>query len=602
MNTQTTSPDATSGSPTRAVFDRIAELPPWLLLSIAVAAFLALSIVAMWDDAIVNDEIAHLPAGYTYWTTGDFRLNPEHPPLAKLIAALPLRFLDLRWPDETHLQHWSIGQQWRFGYSFLFLSGNDADLALFCGRLPMLLWGVLLIVSVTAVARELFGPRGGLIALVLVTFCPEILAHSHLVNTDAPVAAAVFVAVAAVWKLTQRRTTGRAAAAGAAVAVALTVKYSSVMLIPALVWMILVAAYAEWEALEPAERTRARLRAETLRWAGSLAVLATVTFAGIWAVYGFRYAASPDPSYRWDWDFGLTRETVVARAVAFAREHRLLPEAYLYGFSYMHENAQSRNAFAFGLYSDVGWAWYFPAAFLVKTPVPILLLTVAGTARALWRSFRSRTKEAFLLIPLVIYWTMAVWSSMNIGVRHILPVVPLMIALAAGLAPRTSAAPWKLRALGGLLACTVAGAVAAAPYFLADFNLPSRLIWRRDEMLVDSSLDWGQDLGRLKKWMDEHGVAEIKLSYRGNASPRHYGLNHQQIRGSNMYSDYEREWTWARSLRPGDWVAISVTNLTGVLFEDTVYYRARFSHLKPVAHVGHSILIYRIPPNWSWKF
>lgn len=585
----------------RSLFDRVAAAPPILLVGVASITFVALALAAMWKDATVNDEIAHLPAGYTYWKTGDFRLNPEHPPLAKLIAGLPLRLMSLRWPEEEEAVHWSIGQEWVFGYRFLFLSGNDPDRIIFWGRIPMLLWGVLLIVTVYGVTRGLYGPRGSLIALVLVTFCPEILAHSHFVNTDAAVAALLFLAVVAFWKLTQRRTVVRAVLAGAALSAALTAKFSAVMLVPALAWTMVVAFVSQWQELEPSERTWKRLLKEGGLWGAYLCAVAVLAWLGIWATYGFRYAASNDPAFHWNWNFTQTKDTLIGKAIAVGRAYRLLPEAYLYGFSYMHENAQSRYAFAFGKYSDTGWWWYFPAGFLVKTPVGMILLAGAGVLQVLRRSFRQRTKEFFLLIPLITYWVLAVGSHMNIGVRHILPVYPLMIVLAGTLGVSSWDGVLKQRLILGCLALTALAGIIATPHHLAYFNLPSRLIWEPHEMLVDSSLDWGQDLGRLKAWMDENNVDQLKLSYRGNSSPRHYGLRHLQLRGSNMYTDYEREWKWAKEIVPGDLVAISATNLVGVLFDDKDFYIARFRELTPIARIGNSILIFRIPEGWSWK-
>jgi 4-amino-4-deoxy-L-arabinose transferase-like glycosyltransferase len=584
--------------PRPSLLDRIAGLPALLQFGAAAAFFLILSFLSMRGDSLVNDEIAHLPAGWSYWRTGDFRLNPEHPPLSKLLAALPLLAMSPRWPEEDPVvQHWRIGEQWRFGYVFLFQSGNDADRLLFWGRVPMLLWGLILIALSFTVGREIFGPRAGLAALILTSSCPEILAHSHLVNTDAAAAACLFLSIVAFWKLTQRPTALRAAFAGAALAAALTVKFSALMLLPALFWTIFIAAWWRWEDLDPEEKTRSRRWKEIGRWTGCLAVAGVVAWLGIWAVYGFRYAASPDPAFQWDWTFGVTGRTMIGRCVAFARDHRMLPEAFLYGFSYMHENAQGREAFAFGRYSSQGWLWYFPAAYLVKTPLVLMVLTLGGSAAALKRNLLGRSPEFFLLIPLILYWGLAIGSGMNIGIRHILPVTPLMIVLGARLV-----SGWAPRTAGVLLLCALAGAVAAAPTFLSDFNVVSRLIWRRDQMLSDSSLDWGQDLGRLKSWMDRNGVPELKLSYRGNDSPRRHGLRHLQLRGSNMYTDYEPEWRWASSIEPGDWVAISATNLCGVLFPDKDYYLQKFKDLTPAATVGGSILIYRIPPGWSWKF
>jgi hypothetical protein len=564
--------------------DRIAALPPALLIGVASAAFVLLSIFPLLGDSCVNDEIAHLPAGYSYWKKFDFRMNPEHPPLAKLLAGAPLQFLGLQWPqDETY---WRKGEEWGFGYRLLYQSGNDADRMVFWGRLPMLIWGLLLLGSVYAVSRSLFGPRGALISLALATFCPEFLAHSHLVNTDAPIAATMFLTIVCFWKFSERPSWRWSLACGATLGLALAVKFSAVMLVPALLWF-LAASFFGRKAGRPG-------------WGMLLLFLgaiAAVSLSVIWASYGFRYRASPDPSWAFPWKQEWLAGSVIGKAVSVARSLRLLPEAYLYGFSYFHDQSQARHAFAMGIYSTEGWGWYFPFAFLVKTPTPHLVLYGWGLVASYRRIKNGDLRDQFLLVPLIIYWVLAIMSRMNIGVRHILPVVPLMIVLAGGIdldSLRGSARVWKARGVLGLLTLSAAGVVLAAPYFLAYFNLPALLVREPHGILVDSNLDWGQDLARLKKYMDRHGIASVKLGYFGNASPRQLGLKHEQLPGSNMYKEVEPEWPVAEEFLPGDYVAISATNYVGLLIPERNFYLSRFGRLKPVAVIGHSILLFHL--------
>jgi hypothetical protein len=154
----------------------------------------------------------------------------------------------------------------------------------------------------------------------------------------------------------------------------------------------------------------------------------------------------------------------------------------------------------------------------------------------------------------------------------------------------------------GLFAALALGVAVSLPYDLAYFNFPSTLVWERHEMLVDSNLDWGQDLGRLKAFMDRRGIESIKLAYFGNASPRHLGLTHQILPGVNAYTRFEPEWTPARVWVPGEWVAISATLLEGVLQDDRRdFYRESFGRMEPVERIGHSILVYRVPEGWRTR-
>jgi hypothetical protein len=166
----------------------------------------------------------------------------------------------------------------------------------------------------------------------------------------------------------------------------------------------------------------------------------------------------------------------------------------------------------------------------------------------------------------------------------------MLMILAGGAARMVRRKAW----LYVLLAGAISSGLLAAPHFLAYFNLPSTVIFERHEMLVESNLDWGQDLPGLKRWMDDNGVEEVKLAYFGSASPAHYGIRHQRLPGYNVYSSFEKEWPPARGVESGDWVAISATNLRGLYLSRKDAYE-RFLAEEPVAAIGHSILIYRIP-------
>ena len=138
------------------------------------------------------DEVTHLPSGYTYLKTGEIKLNPQHPPLLKMLAATPLLFIDLRSNFDPSL----IGApsyEWTFGRSFIF--GNDADKLIFWGRIPMILISVLLGWYVYKWGKDLFGMRGGMIGLFIYAFMPNIIAHSQFITTDLGATAFSFIAL-----------------------------------------------------------------------------------------------------------------------------------------------------------------------------------------------------------------------------------------------------------------------------------------------------------------------------------------------------------------------------------------------------------------------
>lgn len=567
---------------------RFREIAPWPAAS---ALFVGLALWEMHDESVTTDELVHVTAGYAALTRKDFRLNTEHPPLAKALAALPLSFMDLRWPVRE--DYWDQGLQWQHSYLFFHQSGNDPDRLLRAARLPMLFWGVLLLGAVWGLARELFGTPGAYVALALAAFSPMLLSHGHLVTTDVPVAALLVLSAAALRRLVEAPSAARAVVAGTLLGGALLAKYNAAIFLPAFAW------YLAAEAVRNRPPRGARL-GYAARWAGCLALMGACSFALLWAAYGFRFRVAADPAFELAWNFQRTGDGAVGRAIAFARAHRLLPEAYLHGFAYMFEHAQGRTAYALGRLSPTGWWWYFPFAYLVKTPVSALALTLAGLAWALRAPAVART--SFLVVPVVFYWIVAAGASINIGLRHMIPVFPFMMVLAGGLPYerllRSSrrAVRWGMAAI---LALVPLETLAAAPYFLAYFNLPSTLAADRHFLLADSNLDWGQDLRRLKRWMDRHGIERLKLAYFGNASPRLLGLRHDRLMAANMYQDYEPEWKLVETIHPGDWVAVSATNYAGIVLGPRAdHYRKLLAGLSPVTAIGHSILVFHIPPGW----
>jgi hypothetical protein len=580
-------------------------------VSLAIAIAALLSLPALLDESPTYDEPYHLAAGYTSLVRRDFRLAPDHPPLLRMVAALPLVAQRVRWPADASL--WESADAARFAYALFYQSGNDPDRLLRPARIVTLCWLAVIQITAFAWARELYGPPGGLVALVLASFCPTLLAHAHLVTTDVGMAALVLLTLRAFSHLAGRPTALGAIVCGALLGASLVAKFSALFLLPAL-----LAAHAagRWlgkrrdgpgagrarpgagggnaaESVVVAPRSRRRGFVTV-----SLVVL--ITYLTVWDAYGFRYRASPDRSFQFDWEEVDLEPGALTQAVRILRDHRALPEAYLYGLALIHQRTRDRASYALGRFSRDGWWWYFPFALLVKTPVATLLLYGWALGTLVRRGCGELARACYLVVPLATYWAAAVSTPLNIGVRHLLPALPPMMVLTGSLAARpTGAGParrWRQRALLALLAATGVASVAAAPYFIPFFNLPSRLVWARPYMLADSNLDWGQDLRRLRRWMDRHGIASLKLSYFGSASPQHLGLAHQVLTSANVYIMCEEGLASATELRPGDYVAISATNLVGASFpEDARDELAVFRTMEPVAAIGHSIFVYRMP-------
>jgi len=567
-----------------------------LLLALGLAVHAVLAVHTLLGNAATFDEGAHLPAGYTHLALGDHRLNPEQPPLVKLLAAAPLLAVapEVRTDDPA----WKLGRQWEFGRRFLYV-WNDAHRLLLLGRLSVLILALVLVGAICLRARRLAGPAAGMAALALATFSPDLLAHGNLVTTDVGLALFVFLTVAAFDRLTERATWAGLIATGLAAGGALATKYSGLVVGPVLLVLAAVAVSGErplessllgpMRAVEGTAR-RIRLVLALLVTIGALALLV------VWASYGFRSALSPDPAVRTAHRAVLEAppEGAWQRALVGAANVGLLPEDYVRGFLFVMEHSERRRTFMLGRLSDDGFPHYFLVTFLLKTPIPLLILVLLALARIPRLPLRT---VAFVWAPIAIYIGLTLGRGLQIGHRHLIPILPFLL-VAAGEAAATLT---RWRRPVGLILVAVLGAWYAAgtltnhPHHLAYFNELGGGPTRGWRLLVDSNRDWGQDLKRLKGWMDAHGVTNVKLSYFGSASASYYGIHAERLPGYS--APHPARVT--REIRPGDVVAVSATNLQGVYLDpEDLPLMEHLRSLKPAGRVGRSILVYRADFTW----
>jgi hypothetical protein len=555
----------------------------------ALLLYVGLAVASARHHAATFDEGSHLPAGYTYLALGDYRMNPEHPPAIKLLAALPLQLLPVR--VETDDLTWPARRQWEFGRRFLY-RWNDADLLLFCGRLPIIGLGALLGLLVFHWARRLDGSLTAGLALLLCVLSPDLLAHGSVVTTDVGIALFSFASVVALARFRDGITPGRAAVFAATCALAFATKYSALLFVPILVLLGTVVAVNRDPVVLHWRGAKGRLESPRRR-AGVLLLIALLTvvttYGVLWAAYGFRYHASPDGQPPLPWT-NVVPESVFVRAPAWiALQYHLLPEALVLGFLRFFKASEARPSFLFGEISPDGFWYYFPATFAIKTPLPLLLLLVTAAVQA-WRSRGDRVREAFLWLPPIAYMALVMMRSLNIGHRHLLPLYPYLFILAA----RAAARGWRSGRTSTrgvvvvLLVWYGLGTLWIHPHYLSYFNELVGGPRNGYRSLADSNVDWGQDLKELKAWMDRERVPEIKLAYFGSADPDYYGIRNERLPGEL------RPPRLASRIHAGDVVAISATHLAGVyLSEDARRLMQRFQAETPMARVGYSILIYR---------
>lgn len=559
---------------------------PALVLLAGLGLYAGLAVGSLRRLSATFDEPAHLTAGYTYLRLGDFRLNPEHPPLVKVLAAAPLLALgpELRTDNEA----WALRRQWELARRFLY-RWNDADELLFRGRLAVVGLGMGLAAAVFLWTRGRWGPWAAGLALGLCVLSPEVLAHGALVTTDVGIALFFFLAVVSFDAALRRGGTWRPLACGLALGAALATKFSAVLLAPVLGSLAVLHLLAG----EGDPRRRAAALARVLL---AMAVLAP---AVLWASYGFHASLSPDPAVEAaiDWR-GVTPAPPAAAGVArLVRRAGVLPEAFVYGFLRFLRHSEARPAFLLGQVSPTGWWYYFPATLALKTP--LALFALLAIAQATRRRHTPRWREELVLwAPVVVYLGFSMARGLNIGHRHLLPLAPFLFAAAgrAALWARDSRG-WARPALVGLLGAWYASAALSVhPHHLAYFNELAGGPARAYRLLVDSNLDWGQALPALREHLERTGAGPVKLSYFGTAPPEHHRIAGRLLPGHALPPPRDVVW----EVRPGDLLAVSATNLQGLYVDPgALPLMETLRSRRPLAAPGYAILVYRADFAWS---
>jgi Dolichyl-phosphate-mannose-protein mannosyltransferase len=511
------------------------------LLAILVAllhAFMAVSAVNTKSPTF--DEPQHLTAGFSYWKANDFRLDPENGNLPARWAALPLLFANTRFVSPSD-PSWQSADEGGTAHKFFYELGNDPDRMIAGARMMMSMFGFALCLLIYRIAREVFGLLGGLLAETVAAFDPNFLAHSALVTSDVSAAFFFTATIWGCWRLLQKISPARLTIAALSLSGLFLTKFSAPIVLAALGIMSILPI-----VLRPRDITLEfrKFRASIIQpWTKVCAlsaasiILCLAVFAAIWFSFSFRYSAfaGNSPNHEddaWHWSYVLEDRGVFENAVGFARNHHLLPEAYLYGAAYVHKHESDRPAFLDNHWSLVGFASFFPRAFLYKTSLPLLLLL--GLASYVVIGARHSWKVDSFLNSLsvfgLIYTVVAMTERLNIGHRHILPVYPALFIGCGGVAflikkdrPKIFTATIII-----LLGWQIGESIAARPDYLAYFNQIAGGPSRGYQHLVDSSLDWGQDLPALKSWIDNHHTdvdgKPLYLAYFGSADPRANGI------------------------------------------------------------------------------
>ncbi len=475
-------------------------------------------------DSQTTDEGVHISAGYTYITRGDFRFNPEHPPLVKILAALPLLAIKPN-INSTAEGYWNQSNgffydSWRenraFGEQLLYDSGNNPSNVLFAARLPNVIITFLLGLTILLITRKHWGEFAALVAVSLYSTNPIVNGHGHLVTTDVPLALTFLLTTYYGWRFFETPSWKGGIWLGIFAGLALLTKHTAVILFPALFVMLLVGWYKQ-------RATNAPYFKNVIP---KLIIGLIVVWAMIWAGFGFHDRIIPKSnSVTTDVSTAKVTDLIEGNGyntITTANTHldkiykvirpifMFLPGDYVKGVFLVFSHVNSgQSSFLLGQLSYTGWWYYFPALMLFKIPIPSLILF----GMAIYYVFKIRPVNwtvVGLLSAAGVFLGVAMLSKANLGIRHVLPVITLLIFVSAWAAIQNE----KFKPfIYALLIWSVVIFIATFPTYLGYFNELAGGNNNGYKIATDSNLDWGQDLYRIRDYVKANNLTNIYTEY-----------------------------------------------------------------------------------------
>jgi hypothetical protein len=471
---------------------------------------------------------------------------------------------------------------YHYAAAFLYSNRVSAEKILFGPRMMNILMGCFLGVLIFLWSSRLYGTRGGILSLALFSFCPNLIAHSSLATTDLCGITFAVLFLCTLDRLIEKKSGSDSPSilmeslCGTVLGLALLAKFTNVFLIPLFILAYPVSLMGSWKIW----RTDRRILK-------SMGIVLVTAWTVLCSSYGFQNVFilhTLEPS---DWAL-LGLEGPVRHLYSVIP----LPDTFLRGLSFIIAHGKNgQSAFFFGSFSNTGWALYFPAAFLLKTPTATLLILVAWIILLVRKKISLSKKELILFLSIACVLGAAMTAGLNIGLRHVLLCYPLFYILAGSLEKEIRLESKKMRIAAAMGFLLLGGEVWwRAPDYLAFFNEISGGPAKGILYLSDSNIDWGQDLNHLGKFLQQEGNPEVVLSYFGTAVPQYYGIDYQEL---PTYWSFPGSKHINSTGPKKEFLAISVTNLQGTYFIRHDLY-SWLLNKEPIRKIGSSIYVYDI--------
>lgn len=443
-------------------------VPVLVALLLGLHAFLACS--SAWNKAPTVDEYTYIATGYLYWQTGDLRLDRTHPPLLRWLIGAPLQSFEVSLPP-LQRDLWDTPQSYELGYrigwDMLLTHNENWQSLLFRARVPIIVLSLGTALVVFLWARELYGNRGGLISLVFTAFCPTLLAHGRLATLDAGTTFLMTLALYLLYRYCRQPSVVRILPVGCVLGLALSAK------VIALLWVPLVLGAIAAVLLQ-------KRKSEGASMGNALWLHPVVSMGVALVALGLTYGFPFNPIY-----YGDTLSNVFSKSLQGGAGGEAVP-------GMPHRN---HAFYLLGDYSLDGFPHYYVVALAVKLPLAAFVVLA-------WVFFRRETRyrgwaDALLFSAIALILFASVLNRVTIGVRHVLPVVPLLYVVLGRVGLLMTKRGSK--ALGVVLLLWFVGSnLLVFPNYIAYFNELAGGPGGGHRVLDDSNLDWGQDLTRLQ--------------------------------------------------------------------------------------------------------
>ena len=591
-----------------------------LIAGLIVIVASVIAITSAWHDSPIVDEDPHIGAGYSYIAGNTYQFNPEHPPLAKDLAGLALIPLGI---NSQFLANYNtahpgiVNDQWNFGRMFIYHSGVNPITLIHLAKLPQILFFIFSGWLIYLWTRRTYNPRAALLAVFLFAFCPTIIAHSRFVTTDVPALFGVLLASYFFLKYLREQSISNFWLASITFGVALLTKFSAFLLIP---YFLLLAFAWAWTQHHEYFKPIVRLVAKTIL----IMLVGFVIIVG--PVYQYHVSNYPPVQQKNDTQTILKYYPIstFSNTIIWASDKPVL-RAYAQwglGMAMVFQRAQGGNRTYFlGQLSSKSFKAYFPVVYTLKEPIPFLILLLGAIWLGFksWRKHRDKFKNKIrdhfpalaMLLWIFIYVATSINANLNIGIRHLIPIYGFVFILVAGqieeLSQKAKAISKKTFITFCLLLFTLLGWYLAEfasvyPYYLTYFNEFARIrpSWASDEQagwtpgghnyVVDSNLDWGQDLWRLGDYVKENNIQKIYLDYFGWAEQSFYLGNAFQWMHAGDFTSREQ---FLQQNPSGGWLGVSASYYQ----ESTADPAQPYAWLgQPTTVIGNSIFVFHIVP------